>query len=135
MPGRLKIHLKANEGLFINGTLMRVDRKVGIELTGETALLLEAHVLAEDEATTPLRQLYLLVQSMLIEPAAAAPARVAYDAAHRALIAQFRNRDLLEGLVGVRELIDGGKVFDALKRLRALFAIECEEMADLHAGD
>ena len=135
MPGRLKIHLKANEGLFINGTLMRVDRKVGIELMGEAALLLEAHVLAEDQATTPLHQLYLLIQSMLIEPATAAPARAAYDAAHRALIARFRNRDILEGLVGVRELIDGGKVFEALKRLRALFAIECEELADLKAGD
>jgi flagellar protein FlbT len=126
MTGTFKIHLKANERIYINGGVLRVDRKVAIELLNDVVFLLESHVLQQEQATTPLRQLYFVVQSMLIDPRAEPLARQIYDQSHRLLIATFKNIDILEGLVEARDLIDRGKVFEALKRIRALFSIEDE---------
>jgi flagellar protein FlbT len=126
--GRLKLHLKANERIFINGAVLRVDRKVAIELLNDVVFLLEGHVMQQEEATTPLRQLYFVVQSMLIDPQAEALAKQIYEQQYNGLIAAFRNQDVLEGLALVKQNIDRGKVFDALKRIRSLFPIEDEVM-------
>lgn len=128
MNGRLKLHLKANERIFINGAVLRVDRKVAIELLNDVVFLLEGHVMQQEEATTPLRQLYFVVQSMLIDPQAEALAKQIYEQQYNGLIAAFRNQDVLEGLALVKQNIDRGKVFDALKRIRSLFPIEDEVM-------
>jgi flagellar protein FlbT len=124
MSGRLKLHLKANERLYINGAVFKVDRKVAIELMNDVVFLLESHVLQQEQATTPLRQLYFVVQAMLIEPRTEALARQIYEQQHKGLIEAFKNQDVLEGLVEVRQLIERSKVFDALKRIRSLFQIE-----------
>lgn len=129
MTGHLKIHLKANERIFINGAVLKVDRRVSIDLLNEMAFLLDCHVLQQDQATTPLRQLYFVVQSMLIDPQSIPLSRQIYDQSHRALIATFRSLEILEGLVEVRRLIDSGKVFEALKRIRALYLIEADVLA------
>ena len=52
----MKIGLKAGERLFINGAVIRAERKTNIELLNDAVFLLEAHVLQPEEATTPLRQ-------------------------------------------------------------------------------
>ena len=56
MAGNLKIHLKPKERIYINGALIRVDRRVTLELLNETAFILESHVLPSEDAITPLRQ-------------------------------------------------------------------------------
>jgi len=136
--GRLKLHLKANERLYINGAVIRVDRKVAIELMNDVVFLLESHVMQQEDATTPLRQLYFVIQSMLIEPQAGALARQLYEEQHKGLLAVYRNQDVLEGLVAVKQNIERGKVFEALKRIRALFPVEDDVMgkapADAQAG-
>ena len=124
MNGRLKIHLKANERIFVNGAELKVDRKVALELLNDVVFLLEGHVMQQEQATTPLRQLYFVVQAMLMEPKTIALARQIYQQTHRSLILAVKNQDVLEGLVEVRGLIDRDKAFEALKRIRSLFAIE-----------
>ena len=131
MNGRLKLHLKANERIYINGAVLRVDRKVAIELLNDVVFLLEGHVMQQEDATTPLRQLYFVVQSMLIEPQAEPLARQIYEQQHKGLISAYRNQDVLEGLVAVKENVDRGKVFEALKRIRSLFAVEDEVMGHI----
>ncbi len=64
----MHITLRANEKIFINGAVLKVDRKTSIELMNDAVFLLEAHVMLERDATTPLRQLYYIVQLMLMEP-------------------------------------------------------------------
>ncbi len=132
MTGRLKIHLKANERIFINGGVLKVDRKVSIELLNDVVFLLESHVIQQEDATTPLRQLYFIVQSMLIDPHTVALARQIYDQSYTLLLATFRDRDVLEGLVEVQTLIERGKPFEALKKIRGMFAVE-QRLID--AGD
>lgn len=124
MTGRLKIHLKANERIYINGAVLKVDRKVAIELMNDVVFLLEGHVLQQEQATSPLRQLYFVVQAMLIEPRTEALARQIYEQQHKSLIATFKNQDILEGLMELKELVNRGKVFEGLRRLRSMFELE-----------
>lgn len=124
MNSRLKIHLKANERIFVNGAELKVDRKVALELLNDVVFLLESHVMQLEQATTPLRQLYFVVQTMLIEPKGITLARQIYEQTHRSLIMGVKNQDVLEGLVEIRGLIDRDKAFEALKRIRSMFAIE-----------
>jgi flagellar biosynthesis activator protein FlaF len=56
---------RAGERLYLNGAVIRLDRKATIELLNDAAFLLETPVIQASEATTPLRQLYFVVQMML----------------------------------------------------------------------
>ncbi|TGR95006.1 flagellar biosynthesis repressor FlbT, partial [bacterium M00.F.Ca.ET.191.01.1.1] len=75
MTNTLKISLKPNEKIYINGAVIRVDRKVTIELMNDVQFLLESHVIQADQASSPLRQLYFILQVMLMNPASACEAR------------------------------------------------------------
>ena len=57
MKNTLKISLRANEKIYLNGAVVRADRKVSIELLNDVQFLLESHVLQPQDASTPLRQL------------------------------------------------------------------------------
>lgn len=134
MKSRLKIHLKPNERIFINGGVLRVDRKVTIEFLNDVVFLLETHVIPEEEATTPLRQLYFVVQSMLMEPKTRSLAQQIYEHTHRMLIANFKNQDILEGLVEIRQMIASEREFDALRKIRSLLPIEQQVLDDTGAA-
>jgi flagellar protein FlbT len=126
VSGHLKVHLKPNERVYINGGVIKVDRKVTIELMNEVVFLLEGHILQEEQATTPLRQLYFIVQSMLMEPKCEPIARQMYERSHEALMRTFKSRDVLDGLVEVKTLMERGRTFEALRKIRALFVPEDE---------
>ena len=75
----MHIMLRAGEKLYLNGAVLRADRKVGVELLNEAPFLLEAHVISVEKATTPLRQLYFIVQMMLMNPSDVAAATRLFD--------------------------------------------------------
>lgn len=125
MKGNLKIHLKPKEGIYINGAFLRVDRRVTLELLNDMDFLLESHVLLRSEATTPMRQLYFVVQSFLIEPDARNVALQVYQTLHRELLTLNKDRDLLEALVDIKEMIETDRTYEALKRIRGLYTQEC----------
>ena len=68
MTKPFSISLKSGERIFINGAVVRVDRKVSIEFLNDVTFLLEAHVMQPEQTTTPFRQLYFAAQAMLIDP-------------------------------------------------------------------
>jgi flagellar protein FlbT len=135
MNGRLKIHLKANERIFINGAVIKVDRKVALEFLNEVIFLLEAHVIQQEDATTPLRQLYFVVQSMVMEPATIQLASQIFDKHYRGLLSAFKDQGVLEGLVDVRDLVERRKIYEALKRLRGLFPVEEKLLQNIVEND
>jgi flagellar protein FlbT len=124
VSGHLKVHLKPNERVYINGGVIKVDRKVTIELMNEVVFLLEGHILQEEQATTPLRQLYFIVQSMLMEPKCEPIARQMYERSHEALLRTFKSRDVLDGLIEIKALMERGRTFESLRKIRTLFALE-----------
>src|SRR5471030_2888005 len=67
----MNITLRAGEKLCINGAVIRTDRKATLELLNDATFLLETHVMQASEATTPLRQIYFVVQVMLMDPSSA----------------------------------------------------------------
>jgi len=125
----MNITLRAGEKLYINGAVIRVDRKATIELLNDVTFLLENHVMQVDQATTPLRQVYFAVQVALMDPGAVEPAtalsRRLIDAALRA----FQSPAIIAGLKAVSSQLDRNRNFEALKSLRALFPLEEREMA------
>jgi flagellar protein FlbT len=124
VTSHLKVHLKPNERVYINGGVIKVDRKVTLELMNEVVFLIEGHVLQEEDATTPMRQLYFIVQSMLMEPKCEPIARQMYEQSHAALIQAFKNQDVLDGLTEIKRLMERGRAFEALRKIRSLFPLE-----------
>ncbi|MFN4009125.1 MAG: flagellar biosynthesis repressor FlbT [Pannonibacter sp.] len=136
----MHIALKAGERIFINGAVLRVDRKTNLELMNNAVFLLEAHVLQPQDTTTPLRQIYFVLQSMLMDPVAASTARDLAEVLIASTRKTFSNRDIVDGLGEVEVQMAEDRLFDALKIIRGLYPIEAlimsGKVADrAHAGE
>ncbi|TPJ81130.1 MULTISPECIES: flagellar biosynthesis repressor FlbT [unclassified Mesorhizobium] len=130
MTNTLKISLKPNEKIYINGAVIRVDRKVTIELMNDVQFLLESHVIQADQASTPLRQLYFIVQIMLINPLGAPEAREMFRRSLPMLIASFDNQDICKGLKQIDRMVGEDEIYEALKAIRALYPLERRVLED-----
>lgn len=120
----MHITLRANEKIFINGAVLKVDRKTSIELMNDAVFLLEAHVMLERDATTPLRQLYYIVQLMLME-ARERPENRTMFANHCAAMAKaYDEPAILAGVSKVSSLVGRSRHFEALKVIRSLLPVE-----------
>jgi len=124
MKHTLKISLKPNEKIFINGAVIRVDRKVSLELLNDVQFLLESHVLQPEDASTPLRQLYFIVQVMLMNPDGAEEARLMFRRSLPLLLASFGDEHVRAALKNIDRLVGEDHVYDALKAIRSLYAVE-----------
>jgi flagellar protein FlbT len=124
MKRPMRISLRAGERIYINGAVLRVDRKVSIELVNDVMFLLEGQVMQAADATTALRQLYFIVQLMLMNPADIQDAAALYRRHHDALREVCENRQMLDGLEAIDELVGAARYYDSLKRIRALFPVE-----------
>jgi flagellar biosynthesis repressor protein FlbT len=120
----MRLSLRAGEKIYINGAVLRADRKTSIEILNDATFLLEQHVLQAEEATTPLRQLYFIAQTILMDPAEARGCRLVFDESYRLMLGTFRHPDVLAGMETVRRLMDAGRTLDAMKTIRALLPIE-----------
>lgn len=126
----LRITLRAGERIFVNGAVMRVDRKTHLEFLNDVTFLLESHVMQAGDATTPIRQLYFIVQLMLIDPAGAEEAHAAFDRSYPMLMATFSSADIRNGLQDAAQFLERDRTFEALKRLRSLIPLEDEILGE-----
>lgn len=129
MSGTLRISLRAGERIYINGAVFRVDRRVSLELLNSVTFLLEQHVMKPEDTTTPLRQLYFMVQTALIEPGGAPQAVEMAQASLKLLKAAFSNEQVLAGLEEVDALLVRQRLFECLKVIRGLIVIEAKILA------
>lgn len=120
----LKISLRAGERIFINGAVLKPDRKVTLEFLNTVTFLLEQHVISVEETTTPLRQLYFMVQTAIIEPKSADEAIGMAKQSVRLLQSTFTNPEMLANLEVVEHFITRGRHFECLRLLRKLFPVE-----------
>lgn len=126
MAGTFKIFLKAKERFFINGAVFRVDRKVSIELLNDVQFLLESHVLQAEDANTPLKQLYFIVQVMVMSPTERETVMSHFRDSIDLLLENFSNTKILSELKHVDQLVGEAKHYDALKTIRRLYDLESE---------
>jgi flagellar biosynthesis repressor protein FlbT len=128
MAGGLKITLRAGERIFINGGVLRVDRKVSIELMNDVIFLLEQHVIKPEDTTTPLKQLYFMIQMMLMDPALHMKARTMARESVSNLLKSISDRQFNQGLIETADLLDNDRPFDALKKVRTMLPLEAAGM-------
>jgi flagellar protein FlbT len=124
----MNITLRAGENLYINGAVIRVDRKTTIELLNDVTFLLENHVMQLEQATTPLRQVYFAIQVALMDPGAVETATALSRRLIEAALKAFRNPAIVTGLKSISAHLDRSRNFESLKALRALFPLEQQEM-------
>ena len=124
----MKIGLKAGERLFVNGAVLRVERKTNLELMNDAVFLLENHVLQPEEATTPLRQLYFVLQTMVMDPVAAPSVQGLFEMMMRSAKSVFSNPHILETLNEVETLNGESRWFEAMKIVRSLYPTEAALM-------
>ncbi len=120
----MQVSLRAGSKIYINGAVIRVDRKVTLELLNDVVFLLESHVLQADQTTTPLRQLYFVLQTILMDPGNAATSLYLYNAVFETTLRSFTNEVVVSGLKTVAELVAEERIFDALRTIRGLFETE-----------
>lgn len=125
----MNISLRRGERIFINGAVLKVDRKVCLELLNDVTFLLESHVMQVEAATTPLRRLYFVIQTMLMTPNDCEAALQLCREMFVSLSGNVHDRRMVEGLRAAVRSIEDGRAFDALKAVRALFPVEAEIMA------
>ncbi|MHC1551723.1 flagellar biosynthesis repressor FlbT [Phyllobacterium sp. K27] len=125
----MKVSLRSGEKIYVNGAVLRADRKVALEFMNDVSFLLESHVLQADQTTTPLRQLYFAAQIMLINPSAKNEANLAFKRMLAALLGTFSNQQMLKELKLVDEMVCNGRIFEALKSIRSLYALEAQIMS------
>lgn len=122
-PGVRPMHisLRTGERLFLNGAVVKVDRKVTLELLNDATFLLQNHVLQVEDTTTPLRQLYFAVQAMLMDPQNAPASRTLFEAMAVDTRRALKAPRLVAGLDEAAAMVTAGRPFQALKTLRAMF--------------
>lgn len=122
--GNIRLYLKANEKIFINGGVIKVDRKASIELLNDVTFLLESHVMQKEDATTPLKQLYFVVQMMLMHPENTDQPKTIFKKMITNLLNTVENSELANGIKEVDEEVSTNKAFSALKTIRKLIVVE-----------
>lgn len=121
------IHLKRGEKLYVNGAVLRVDRRTSLEFLNDVSFLLENHVMQADDATTPLKQLYFVAQTMLMDPANAGMTTELYKHLSHRVRVGCANEKILESLDIADKKVVEGRYFDALKFLRSAFPEEAPQ--------
>jgi flagellar biosynthesis repressor protein FlbT len=125
----MQIHLKKGEKLYVNGAVIRADHRCSLEFLNNVTFLLENHVMQADKAETPFKQIYFVVQTMLIDPENARITRELYWHLSDCLHSTLQNAELIEGLTSADACIRNQRYFDALKVLRGLFEAEGKILA------
>ncbi|BCH23136.1 putative flagellum biosynthesis repressor protein FlbT [Mesorhizobium sp. L-8-10] len=128
MKNTLKISLRAKEKIYLNGAVIRPDRKVSIELLNDVQFLLESHVMQPQNASTPLRQLYFMTQVMLMNPDGAGEARAMFRKSLPLLLTSYSDEQIKTSLKYVDQLVSEGHVYEALKVIRGLYPLEAKIM-------
>lgn len=123
------VHLKRGEKLYVNGAVLRVDRRTSLEFLNDVSFLLENHVMQAEDANTPVRQLYFVVQTMLMDPANAGMTAELYKHLTHRVRESMQNEEV-HGFLDAADLkILDGRFFEALKLIGSAFAIEAVQLA------
>jgi flagellar biosynthesis repressor protein FlbT len=129
MKSTFKVALRANERLYINGAVISCDRKTCIEFLNDVNFLMENHVMQAGQATTPLRQLYFVIQVMLMSPQDITAALALYRVQLPATLGAFSHQTILSQVKDADRLVHEARYYEAMRALRAVFSLEDQIMA------
>jgi len=116
----MNISLRRGERIFINGAVIRVDRKVCLELLNDATFLLEHHILQPEEASSPLTKLYLAIQTILMAPSEGNTALLISLGMIKNYLLITNDSNLAHSLIQVKTYLETERPLEALKSLRHL---------------
>ncbi len=123
MPA-LKICLKTGEKIYINGAVLEASHKMSFNILNNATFLLESHIIQAEQANTPFRQLYFIIQTMLIQPDNKESIMNIFHDHCEELKKHLENDELIDGLERVVGQMNRDRAFEALKSVRNLFDVE-----------
>ncbi|MGE0024086.1 MAG: flagellar biosynthesis repressor FlbT [Hyphomicrobium sp.] len=124
MSTTTRVSLRAGERIFINGAVLKADRRISFEILNDVPYLVEHEIMQAQQTVTPLRQLYYILQTMVMERDGLERARPVFDDTMYLLSQAFENNAVLAGLEMIRGQVAAAKPFEALKTVRTLIPIE-----------
>ena len=132
--GNIRLYLRANERIFINGAVLRFDRRASIELLNDATFLLENHVMQREDANSPFRQLYFVIQLLFMDPSDTEEPKKLFKNMVYSLLKVLENPQLVQVLKAADVEVATGKEFAALKTIRGAFPLE-EELLKAQEGN
>ncbi len=123
MPA-LKICLKTGEKIYINGAVLEASHKMSFNILNNATFLLESHIIQAEQANTPFRQLYFIIQTMLIQPDNKESILNIFHDHCDELKKHLENDELINGLERIVGQMNRDRAFEALKSVRNLFEVE-----------
>ncbi len=123
----LKLKLSAHERLVVNGAvLVNGDGRATLVIRNFAHIMREKDVLHEQDANTPTRRLYFLVQGMLMQPPPSAELVENFATALAQLSHAYVRPENHAVLRDVAQFVDGGDFYKALMRLHPLIEYEAQ---------
>ena len=119
-----KISLKPNERVYVNGAVLKFDRKTSMEFLNDVHFLLESQVLQASDADTPLKRLYFTIQIQLMSPADTQSASQMFTEQLNQLLNTFEDHAVLSELKNIDRLVSERRFHEAMKSLRSLYPAE-----------
>lgn len=118
------IELKRGERIFINGSVIKADQNMSFEVTTDTPYLREQDILQVEDTTTPLRQLYFIIQTMVLDPDNKGQALPVFDGMLKSMRDTYSTQTILDGLASAEALVARDRAFVALSTVRELIPVE-----------
>jgi flagellar protein FlbT len=135
MSTTTRVTLRPGERIFINGAVIRADGRASFDILNDVPFLREHEIMHAQQTVTPLRQLYYILQTMVMEPNGVETARSVYQDTMRFLPMAFVNPAVLAGLDAIREQVAAGAPLQALRTLQTLIPIEDEILGRQGTGE
>lgn len=123
----LKIDLKEGEKIAVNGAVLTAGRGgASIILQNEATLLRGRDILQEDDANTPARRIYFMIQLMYIDAENRDQHMKLYASYVNDLRAASGIKEVHDALDNVEIDVAAGNFYRAMKTCKAIMAVEAE---------
>ena len=123
----LKLKLAAHERLIVNGAVMvNGGCRTTLIIRNFAHIMREKDVLQEEDANTPTRRLYFILQAMLMQPPPSEPLKASIGSPIRNLPRRTNRPENLRMLAEVDDMVGLGDFYKAMMKLHPLIAYEAE---------
>ncbi len=122
----LKIQLKPRERIIINGAVIEgnPDGRTEIIVLNNASVMRQKHIMQEDDANTPSKRLYFALQMLYIDPENQEQYKSLFEGFRSDLERVVSLPVLKESLALIKNAVDNGRYYDAMKICRDLMTAE-----------
>jgi flagellar protein FlbT len=121
----LKLNLRANERLVINGALLTALKPTSLLINNQVSMLLERHIMRPEYANTPARRVYFAIQCAYIADASERPPYLEQaDNFIKDFEGATESPKVRALLADMRRHLEQRAYYDALKQCRELIGYE-----------